>query len=705
MSFKPNTISSNTHIISRFAMFSAFFTIKLKIILILSLLLASVNAITITSPIIGILAVILFLYSSGKMIGSNFTKNPIKQIIVGSLTIISSVSIIGAGLYYLMPIQPWMFWILILTISGISIKISKYTNLKQSIVNKVEWLTLLLFSILAFIWFQQIQSFVITESIRSPWNIIPIELLVILFLMFCIALSTLWVNRFNKISIILLTISIFSAISIVAITYPIGFGFDPFIHEATVSHIAEYGTITPKPLYYIGQYALQITGLYIFSIPISMGKFLLPIFASIFLTGTAWIGFESLFSKKYNFAIASIIIIPLSELIITTPQGLAYIFVASLVFLSLMLFKKNHIKNWAIILLLLIATLTIHPLAGIPAFFYCLLIFIATSNLQKNKKTILIILSSTIGAIIMPIIFLLQAKISNLQINFTPSGLFNLEKLQLSGFFANRTDSLMDAMYLFIDNQIWIILSLAFLSIFFLRKQKIPKGVYIPLIMSMICLINFWLLAGALEFEFLVEYERLNYANRLLNLATIFALPAVGITFAGIYQNVRKKSIILPTSIIIILSFLATANVYGAYPRHDNYARSAGFNTSQSDIDAVWTINKLGGNKNYIVLANQSLSAAALQEFGFARYYENDIFYYPIPTGGELYNYFLKMADNEPEREIILDVMDKTKTDIGFFVLHNYWWDSARIKEHAKQNADDWLTIGDNEITIFIYYR
>jgi len=150
-----------------------------------------------------------------------------------------------------------------------------------------------------------------------------------------------------------------------------------------------------------------------------------------------------------------------------------------------------------------------------------------------------------------------------------------------------------------------------------------------------------------------------------------------------------------------ILGFLALT--YTAYPRDDGFTRSRGFNVSQSDIDAAWAIEEYADGSTYSVLANQAMSAAALQEFGFKQYFPGDIFYYPIPTGGELYSYYLQMADEAPTKEVVEKVRELTGAETIFFALHDYWWQADRIKEIAKQESDDWFAIGEGAITIFVF--
>ena len=56
--------------------------------------------------------------------------------------------------------------------------------------------------------------------------------------------------------LVLSSLHLLLTFSVANIIFPLGFGFDPFIHQATEKHILDFGFILPKKLYYIGQYVL-----------------------------------------------------------------------------------------------------------------------------------------------------------------------------------------------------------------------------------------------------------------------------------------------------------------------------------------------------------------------------------------------------------------------------------------------------------------
>jgi hypothetical protein len=132
---------------------------------------------------------------------------------------------------------------------------------------------------------------------------------------------------------------------------------------------------------------------------------------------------------------------------------------------------------------------------------------------------------------------------------------------------------------------------------------------------------------------------------------------------------------------------------------------SKGWNTSASDISTVIAINDDAGNEPYIVLAAQPVSAAALSKFGFFQYYdtpEGQIFAYPVPTGGPLYQYFLKMIYTEPSSEYMKQAMALAGVKRGYFVVNSYWTGADHIIARAKQTSESWFGI-NNADYVFRY--
>jgi len=216
--------------------------------------------------------------------------------------------------------------------------------------------------------------------------------------------------------------------------------------------------------------------------------------------------------------------------------------------------------------------------------------------------------------------------------------------------------------------------------------------------------VNYLFLSTLIEFTFLIDYERLNYASRLLPLISFFLVPLVILGLGHLFVNIKDQPIILRTCVLVGLVVIAGSTLYLSYPRRDAYETNRGFNVSQADIDAVYAVEVMAQGEPYLALANQSVSAAAIQEIGFR--YWGDLFFYPIPTGGELYEYFLAMNES-PTRETAQAALDLVPMhgDITtlFFLVNNYWWDAPRIIETAKTTADDWRSLGEGQVYLFRY--
>ena len=159
---------------------------------------------------------------------------------------------------------------------------------------------------------------------------------------------------------------------------------------------------------------------------------------------------------------------------------------------------------------------------------------------------------------------------------------------------------------------------------------------------------------------------------------------------------------------------LITISLYFSYPKNDMYISNHSYNVSQADIDAVHYIDQKA-DQDYIVLANQMTSAAALQEFGFKKYYkisppfeggdQGGVFYYPIPTSGPLYQYYSDLVYNEVSKEKIIKAMDLAGVNQAYFVINEYWWKFDKIVEQSKTIADEYQAIDEEKIYIFKFSK
>lgn len=545
------------------------------------------------------------------------------------------------------------------------------------------------------------------SAIISPWQAVPAYY----FVLYAAASGAIFYlaaqasgSRRGNVVIFLISLHYFLSFSAACIIYKIGYGFDPFIHQATIDLISKTGAVAPKPFYYLGQYSLiviiyKITGLSL----VWLDKLLVPVLATIFLPFLSLKIFSKLFenNKIALQAVLVLLAIPFPYLIVTMPQNSAYLF---LIFALLSGLTCSNSYDLILVFLFAFTSLLIHPLAGIPALLFACALAVYCSNSEKIKKY-LYALIFFVSAAILPLAFYLLEKTRLGGINALNGLNFSPPKITIPG----QENFILNFVYLYGLNIKLIISLLALAGIFiFWRHRKECKifGIYLLMASS---LSASYVISKILPFNFLIDYERDNYSARILLVAAFFLIPFIISTiyfFLGCIAR-QPKQIALPIYAFIIL--LITSSLYLSYPRFDNYFNSRGYSTSENDVNAVKWINK-NGSDDFIVLADQQVSAAALREFGFKKYYKSksdksEIFYYPIPTGGPLYQYYLNMVYKKPNRETMNKAMNLAGVQKSYFVLNDYWRAFPKLIEEAKLDADGWKSIDEGKIYIFKYER
>jgi hypothetical protein len=510
----------------------------------------------------------------------------------------------------------------------------------------------------------------------------------------------------NKLSTTVKLISLsahyFLSLSVAVIVYKIGYGFDPFIHQATMELIDKKGLVTPKPFYYLGEYGLivvlhKLTGLSIYL----LNKFLVPIMAALFLPLAAYRLTDQKNSNQARWLTSLfILILTFSPLIATTPQNLSYIFL--ILTITAGLTKKNLL--WPLILAG--ATLAIHPLTGIPALSWCLVVALNkyANNLKKKTYQILKYSLFSISALALPLALFFAGGSNLKKINWDLYFIFEpLKNLftNLSG--AGQENWLLNFVYFFSYNyNLWLILIISGSLIFFYRYSQ--KANFGSLIFINLALTVSYFISSQIIFTDLINYEQTNFAGRLLTLISLFFLPFIILGIQNLINLILSKD--KPTKIFWLLVGvgLITASLYVSYPRFDKYFNSRGYSTSANDLTAVATIEK-DASGPYVVLANQQASVAALKELGFDHYYKTSlgqVYFYPIPTGGPLYQYYLDMVYKSPSRETMAEARKLTGVEESYLIVNKYWHQSGQIINEAKLSADTWQAI-NNAVYIFKY--
>ncbi len=678
---------------------------------------------SIAGVILGLLYFIIFGYLLAKIIfsakGGSASGGKDKelnwQIIIGIFSLLSAYSLLGAIIYYFYQLNQLsvsiLFAVISVAILSLDFKtshnsefiihnlISNFPKLKSYILNLQSSILTITYLILFAIAIYTLFISQTADAIRSPWQIIPRAFFIIYFLATLNLIFLLFKSKTTSSNLILISLHFFLTTSVAFIIYKPGYGFDPFIHQATELAIFKNGFILPKPFYYLGQYSIVVIFAHLFQISTEwLDKLLLPILMAIFLPYIIYKSLARTFNwQKNRSQILSLIflILPFSLFIATTPQALASLFAIIILFLSFLYLKDREIPFW-FLAFLAACTLAIHALSGIPILIYLVIAWLLKNKNSSNK--IILIIFALLSVFALPLALLLNSIISIYKITLTTPNFL----IQLPNIFSKQFWFFLDLAYLYKNSIYLIFLIITSLALYNLIKYSKARLFIASLLTFAILIINSILLSF-INVSFIINYEQGDFASRIFQLSFYFLLPIVIYGLYVFLAKAEEKKSIYQLYSIFLLSIFLTCSLYLSYPRFDDYDNSKFINVSQPDFDTVNFIEANSHGQNYIVLSNQMASAAALKIFGFTKYY-NGQYFYPIPTGGLLYKYFETMIYREASKRTMEQSMEFARVNIAYFILPTYWSHFEEISAFAAKEADAIYNV-DDKIWVFKYTK
>lgn len=639
-------------------------------------------------------------------------RRPLAQFVIGLTAVGALMMVLGTGIYWLYRLTFLEAFSVVLTTTGIITIVCRNTPLppwrehgkrlvKQLIAHKWFIIPPIVAMGIAMALLVHLRLNGTMDAIRTPWFFVDTTLF---FGGVAIASALLWFAAWKQtpalrpLHLILFTL-VFTSVGL--LIFQTGYGFDPFVHRATEMHILKNGVITPKPLWYVGQHALVVivthfTGASLMAID----KLLLPAAAAFFITGWLYVIAPASWHRR---ALLFLLLPFLTWFVATTPQGLGNLLYLILVLELLMVARKK--LGWTVPLLTIVAIATLHPLAAVPAIILALfLAFIARGVRVRVMVPIAITL-----ALIMPALFFAREwqkthvfpSLSELGTRAVTRLVVDIDTLPLqNSFYAlqNATYTLRIIIWLFvIACVIYGIAALRHRT--FMRPYLWTAGI---------------IAGGTLISHFfaalpdVISYEQFDYSLRMLWIIGFTLLPFFWYGGLAAIDALTRLHYNYHALVVIALAAGVTANLYLLYPRVDRMVNHRGYSTGSADLFATEFIDFQNPNGNYVVLANQSVSAAALRQLGFKYEFQTKdgpTYFYPVPTGGPLYKFYLEMIDKGPTSDIATAVLDYTGTERVYFVLNDYWWRDYRIANEAKKHADWWTDISGDALHIFAWQR
>lgn len=639
-------------------------------------------------------------------------RRPLAQFVVGLTAVGALIMVMGAGIYWLYRLTFLESFGVLLAATAIITIVCRNTPLPpwrshgrqlamQLIAHKWSLIPPMVAAGISIALLAHLRQNGVMDSIRTPWLLIDETLffggawIAAALLSFAAWKQTPALRPLHLILFML----IFTSVGL--LVFQTGYGFDPFVHRATEMHILKNGIITPKPFWYVGQYALvtivtHFTGLSLMAID----KLLLPTGAAFFVIGWLYVIAPESWTRR---ALLLLLLPFISWFTATTPQGIGNLLYLLLIFQLLMVARKK--LGWALPVLTIAAIATLHPIATVPA----LILALFAALMTRGVRLRIVIPTAFAATLLMPALFFAHEwqkthafpSLGELATRAASRFAIAIDAMPLQNSFYALTNATYTLRIL-----IWIFaLSCVAYGIIVLRNRVFMR----PYLWTAGILAASTVLAHFFAaLPDVISYEQFDYSLRMLWIIGFTLLPFFFYGGLAAINRLQRVHWSIQSMLVMTLATGITANLYLIYPRVDRMVNHRGYSTGTADLIATEFIDFQNPNGNYVVLANQSVAAAALRQLGFKyefRTKDGATYFYPVPTGGPLYKFYLKMIDNEPTTDIATTVLEYTGAERVYFVLNDYWWRDYRIANEAKKYADWWTDIAGGAVHIFAWQR
>ena len=679
-----------------------------------------------TSPIFGTLVYILYLAFFGYSLGNFFIKQekPFWKLFFGVIGLTAFTTSLLSIIYWFYQINQTTITLVFLFTSLIIVYLSKKIDLKDlTILHKYQitlekikdYLKQNILGVVVFlgqiIILATIFSHRYDETIISPWTLFSNKIFILFFLVSALLLFFLQKAKHKKTNLLLIIIHTAIILNVAFLVFKYGYGFDPHIHEATEKWIREYFLITPKQPYYIGQYMWVVSTNFITKLSISwLDRSIVPVLASIAIPLSLYFALiKNNFKKKIFPALLLVSLIPLNFFIFTTPNNLALLM--SLVITSWIWYENQHDNLHTNIfgILINILNIAIHPIIGLPMF-VIYLSSIVHKKIDNHLKKIFYPIYIFVLTFTVPIALYLNSILNkgSLVLQNTFLNLQNFFSIfaRPHYIFIERGPKLLKLLYYYRDILKPLMIIIIILGVFLAIKKYKKNISYFFLSTFSTLLISSFLIITSIQFKDVISYDQKLYGTRLLDLSLILFLPFFIIALREIFLKIKQQKI-WQIIISILLAIMLLLSWFFTYPTRDNISLYTGQNLRKADLLAVKFITDRNNNqKDYIVLTNQAVATAALEEFGFGGYLntkEGLQYFYSIPTGGPLYQYFRQMAYIKAERKPMEEAMRFAGVKKAYFIHTDYWSPAAQIRDDAKIDADNWWELDGGKIWVYEY--
>ncbi len=551
--------------------------------------------------------------------------------------------------------------------------------------------------------------------LNSPWRALPLWFFGVYGVTMITTLAAPWFMRSRALAYAATALHLFTTYGVTIIMYPLGFGFDGFIHRATEDWIAAHGFILPKQPIYIGQYTLVVWLAKVTALPIHLiDIWLVPVAAALSLPAL----FQRLFTRVWNFPAALALnlmwLYPALYFLwlgLTTPYNLLLLIIMATI-CALLEYQKGTIGALVPISLGLFGLFT-HIMLGAPLMLVILVALIG-QKWKSSAQTSLLIVYAVAAVLTVPTLFTMYLLAKGLPwpdfVNPLTKLSHFLELYALPFWYNPSAPRVWNYFYKLEWALAPLVVALALIGWWVEPLKKFGRWLFPITTVAFVgaaILLRTWIV-----FPDVHSFEQGDYPLRLLRASMMWILPWAGAGIGVLYLAIKKTKFataIFGTTLVCAAIGLTIA-FYFSYPQHNKKVNFPGFNVTNADIKAVQWIdadNNHTKDINYVVLANPVVGVAALSEFSFAKYFDTPLgqySYYSIPSGSPLFDLYTDMWRN-PSTSTMRTAMDLFGADKAYFVINSYWAHYNQIVAAAKNTTDHWTSIEGGQIHVFEYER
>ncbi len=532
------------------------------------------------------------------------------------------------------------------------------------------------------------------EAIAAPWQVLPTSLFALFGLSVFLLLMLDDGRRARTVEILWMAQAVL-AFCVSAIVYRLGFGFDPFIHQAAARALVERGSIELTSILYAGQYAFVAGLARITGAPVGwIDRALVPVLA-VALVGwifprvvRAW-GIE-----RPTVGTRVLFFLPFLPLTFTVPYQLTYL---GLIFVIMSLPWLATRAGLLLAVLTLVGMGTIHPLLAIPAGLLIACGWLASRSPRWAGVAGLVL---TFGGLLGAFYFYVTRLGGVMAI--PTAELWRVAWQALTAFPYRLADApvAVGAFYRFFH--LWPFL-FALAGLFGMRALppmvRPFRWVYVGVAGGL--LLTAFTLAASTRFTDILSTEQFEFALRLRYAFPLFFVP---MAVAALESTRERLPVSVRPALFAVLTMLATGVWHLSYPQANRYLQMSGPGLSRADIEAVRTIERIAAGRSYVALTPQMVSAAALDQLGFERELQTSRgkrYAYAIPTGGEFYQQYLRLWREPDVTRILAAARSLSGQERVFIVVPRAWDPSSVLSRRLLSRATRAEPVGE---TMTVYF-